>query len=152
MPRKPTATDAQLILKLYDLRREAEMRKARNFMAFEFSPKGVDDVLKVVMAFGTPQNAWFRQALSYWEMAANLALQGTIHPQVFLDNAGELFFFYVKLKPFLKGVRQAMESPEFLAHMEKVCEGTPAARKKTEILTKRMARWQAMREAGAKAS
>ncbi|MGH9575847.1 MAG: DUF4760 domain-containing protein, partial [Terriglobales bacterium] len=82
MARKPTASDAQLGLQLYDLRREAEMRKARNFVNFEFQPKTADDVLKVAMAMGTPQNAHFRQVLSYWQIAASLVLNGTLHPAV----------------------------------------------------------------------
>ncbi|MGH9555410.1 MAG: hypothetical protein ACRD2Y_06255 [Terriglobales bacterium] len=60
MPRKPTASDAQLGLQLYDLRREAEMRKARNFINFQFNPKNADEFLQVAWAMGTEQNAHLR--------------------------------------------------------------------------------------------
>jgi hypothetical protein len=60
MPRKPTADDAQIIMRLYDLRREAEMRKARRWFA-DFWPQNADDIVRVVGAAGSQENAWFRQ-------------------------------------------------------------------------------------------
>ncbi len=63
MSKKATATDAQLILELYDLRREAEMRKARNWWFVEFWPRSADDFLKVASTPGTPQNNWLRQVI-----------------------------------------------------------------------------------------
>ena len=75
MAKKATAHDAKLILKLYDLRREAEMRKARNWFGAEFWPQSADEVMKVVNAFPSQENAWLRQVGGYWEMAASLVLQ-----------------------------------------------------------------------------
>ena len=88
---KATTADAQLILQFYDLRREAEMRKARNFIG-SFSPKSFEDVMKVVGAFGNQENAWFRQVYSYWEMAASLVLRGAVNDTLFNDNSGEMYF------------------------------------------------------------
>ena len=76
MSKKPTAADAQLILQLYDLRREAEMRKARNWWVGEFFPQSADDFMKVVWAMGTQENNWLRQVGGYWSMAASFVLQG----------------------------------------------------------------------------
>ena len=73
-----TVTDAQLVLQLYDLRRESEMRKARNFFLSLF-PQTADDVLKVFYAFGSQENAWLRQVISYWDMVASLVLRGAFH-------------------------------------------------------------------------
>src|SRR5450756_2499672 len=70
MPKKVTHADAQLILQLYDLRREAEMRKARNWVATQFWPQSADDYIKVASAVGNPENAWLRQVTSYWDMCA----------------------------------------------------------------------------------
>ncbi|MGH9580504.1 MAG: DUF4760 domain-containing protein, partial [Terriglobales bacterium] len=75
MARKPTAADARIGLKLYDLRRETEMRKARNFINFDFNPTTVDEFLKVATAMGTQENTYLRQALSYWQIAASLVLR-----------------------------------------------------------------------------
>ena len=65
MSKKAIASDAELILKLYDLRREPEMRKARNWMLMEFWPKNADDFVKVANAMGTQENAWLRQVGGY---------------------------------------------------------------------------------------
>ena len=78
MPKKPTSADAQLVLQLYDFRREAEMRKARAWFA-GFRPASANDILEVVNNFGTPENAWFRQVTSYWDMAAALVLSGALN-------------------------------------------------------------------------
>jgi len=70
MAKKPTTADAQLVLHLYELRREPEMRKARNWWGGEFFPQNADDFLKVIWAMNTPENNWLRQVQSYWGMAA----------------------------------------------------------------------------------
>ena len=61
MPNPPTAADAELILKLYDLRREAEMRKARHWFGSSFWPKTADDLVAVINVANPQENAWFRQ-------------------------------------------------------------------------------------------
>ena len=71
MAKKPTTADAQLILQLYDLRREAEMRKAAPWWAVSFDPQNADDFLKVAWAMGTQENAWLRQVSGYWDMVAS---------------------------------------------------------------------------------
>ncbi len=78
MPKQATAHDANLILKLYELRREAEMRKARNWFTAEFWPQSTDEVMKVVDSPASQENAWLRQVGSYWEMAASLVVNGAI--------------------------------------------------------------------------
>jgi hypothetical protein len=74
MSKKATAADAQLIMQLYDLRREAEMRKARNWWVTAFWPESADDVMKIVGAMGTQENNWMRQVGGYWNMAASFVL------------------------------------------------------------------------------
>ena len=73
---KATAKDAQLILQLYDLRREVELRKARSWWLGEFWPNGADDFMKVAYTMGTQENNWLRQVPSYWSMAASFVLEG----------------------------------------------------------------------------
>src|SRR5216683_691074 len=112
MADKPTTTDAELILKLYDLRREPEMRKARSWW-LAFSPESVDDVMKVGMAMGTQENNWLRQVGGYWEMAASLVLHGALNQDLFLEPSfsGEMFVLFGKIQPFLKDVREKMQNP-----------------------------------------
>ncbi len=138
--RKATATDADICMKLYDLRREAEMRKARDFVNFQFQPKGVDDVLKLVQAMGTQENAWARQVFSFWENAASLVLNDIVHPGLFFTWNGEMVFVYAKFKPFLKELRQRMDNSAFLAGVEKVVSSSPEARKRVDMIQKRLAK------------
>jgi hypothetical protein len=69
MSKKATASDAQIVMHLYDLRREAEMRKARSWWLGEFWPQSADDFMKVAGAMGTQENNWLRQVGGYWSMA-----------------------------------------------------------------------------------
>jgi hypothetical protein len=133
-----TYHDAELVLKLYDLRREPIMREARNFYA-TFAPASYEELTKVFGAFGTKENAYVRQVLSYWEMVASLVVHGTLNAALAQDTLGEMGFVYVRVKPFIKELREKMMAPEFLQNMEKVMEGTPEARERLERMQKRMA-------------
>jgi hypothetical protein len=137
--KKATATDADICMKLYDLRREAEMRKARDFVNYQFQPQGLDDVLKVVQAMGTQQNAWCRQVFSFWENAASLVLNGLVQPELFFTWNGEMVFVYAKFKPYLADLRKAIDNPGFMAGIEKVVNGSPEARKRVLAIQKRLA-------------
>src|SRR5262245_45123684 len=105
-----TATDAELILKLYDLRREAEIRKARNWWVVHFWPESADDVVKIGNALGTQENNWLRQVGGYWELAASLVHHGAVDRDLFLEPSfsGEMFFIFAKIEPFLKELRAKM--------------------------------------------
>jgi hypothetical protein len=137
--RKATVADADICMKLYELRREAEMRKAREFVNFQFQPQGIDDILKLMQAMGTKENAWARQVFSFWENAASLVLNKVVHPGLFLAWNGEMVFVYAKFKPYLNEMRQQMGTPTFLAGVEKVVNASPEARKRVEMTQKRMA-------------
>lgn len=134
MAKKATASDAQLILKLYDLRRESEIRKARNWFLVDFWPQSTDDILKVANAFPSQENSWMRQVGGYWDMAASLVLQGSLHEELFLQPgcSGEMFFLFAKINPFLKELRQKMNNPEAWGNIEKVAKGSKLARKRLE--------------------
>jgi hypothetical protein len=140
MAKKPTAADAELCIKLYDLRREEEMRKAREFVNFQFQPKGADDILQLMMAFGTKENAWARQVFSYWESAASLVLNEVVHPALFLAWNGEMVFVYAKYGPYLKEMRQKMENPTFWDGVEKVVTSSPEMKKRMGMIQKRLAK------------
>jgi len=144
-----TYQDADLILKLYDLRREAVMREARNFMA-TFAPSSIDEFMAVTFAFGTKENAYVRQVLGYWEMVASLIVHGTLNAALARDTLGEMNFVYARVQPFLKEMRQRLSSPEFLQNLEKVVEGTPEGRERLAHMQQRMAEFARMRAAGAK--
>ncbi len=95
-----TAQDAELILKLYELRTETTMRKAREFMTNGFNPEKFAEILALQRALGSEQNGYWRQVIGYWEMAAAFVLRGALDPELFLDCVGEPFFLYAKFTPF----------------------------------------------------
>jgi hypothetical protein len=151
MARKPTADDARLILELYDLRREAEMRKARNWWLVTFWPQTADEFIKIASNLETQENNWLRQVGGYWDMAAAMVLHGAIHPDLFLEGgvSGEMFFIYAKIQPILKDLRETMQSPGLFSNVEKVIMGSKAGRERLKTVT---ARVEARRKAMAKAS
>ena len=97
--------DAEIVLKLYDLRREEVMRKARDFMAGQFWPTSADEIVKLMQDFGAQNNAYFRQVTTFWDMAATLANRGAVDTDLFSDWSGEMFFIFAKLHPYLNEVR-----------------------------------------------
>jgi len=140
MPKKPTVADAQLITQLYDIRREAEMRKARAWWAGEFFPESVDDFLKVAGAMGTPENAWLRQVSSYWGMVASFVNNGALNEQLFLAPgfSGEMFLIYSKIHPFLKELRQKMGDPNMFKDVETAVTRTKWGRDRLQFMIKRV--------------
>lgn len=113
--------DADLILKLYDLRREATMREARNWF-FTFNPQTPKDFMDVLTG---DKSGYYRMVVSYWEMAASLVNHGAIDATMFNDANGEHLFVYAKLEPFIPVLRGEMGNPDFLEHLEKVVKETP---------------------------
>jgi hypothetical protein len=136
MPKKPTAEDAKIIMQLYELRRESEMRKARAWYA-GWWPSSADDILKVMQASGAPENAWFRQVNGYWDMAASFVLHGVVNESLFFDSGGELWFVLAKLQPFLKELRQRANIPHGFTRVEKVATRTKDGRDRLQMFSKR---------------
>lgn len=148
MPKNPTAEDAQIIMQLYDLRRESEMRKARHWFA-GFWPQNADDVAAVIAAVNSQENAWFRQVSGYWDMAASFVLREVVNEDLFADSSGEMWFVLAKLYPFLGEIREKAKIPTLYVRVEQVATRTPAGRQRLESLLERA---QARRGAAAKAS
>src|SRR5215218_6999398 len=113
--------DAELILKLYDLRREKTMRDARNWF-FTFNPQSPKDFMDVLTS---DKSGYFRMVVSYWDMACSFVNNGAIDAQMFNDANGEHIFVYAKMEPFLEALRAETGNPEYLAHLEKVVKGIP---------------------------
>lgn len=124
--------DAATILKLYELRQEPVLRRARAWMTAEFWPSSVDEVRALLADFGSEKNCWFRQVMSYWEMAAALVNHGILNMEIFLDTNGEPFLLAAKFWPMLKEIR--VNSPQFLVQMERLTERSQAARQRLETM------------------
>jgi hypothetical protein len=116
------AKSADLIMKLYDLRREETMRKARNWM-FTFNPTSVEDIEKTMM---DPEvGGYLRMVLSYWDMAASFVNHGAIDAEMFKDTVGEHIGVFAKIEPFIGDLRTKWEMPDAFKHLEKVIYDTP---------------------------
>ena len=141
MAKKPTLSDAHLILELYELRRESEMRKARNWWGGEFFPQSADHVMHVAFAAGAQENNWFRQVAGYWNMAASFVLLGALNEELFLQPSvsGEMFFVFAKVHPFIKEIREKLGDSEVFLNVEKVIKSTTWGRKRLEFVEKRIA-------------
>jgi len=146
---KATSSDVELILKLYDLRREPEMRKARNWWITTFAPQSIDDIMKIGMSLGSQENNWLRQVAGYWEMAASFVLHGALNQDLFLEGSfsGEMFVIFGKIQPFLKELREKMQNPTAFGNVEKLimnAKGGPERLKQTQeriaMLRKAMAK------------
>jgi len=122
-----TYEDATLILKLYELRREPVLRKARHWLVFEFNPKTVEELSAVAQESGTEENAYYRQAISYWEMAASLVLRGAVKADLFLDSNGEGIFIFAKFNAFREEIQVRTGRP-FMRHTAQMVDKYPAAR------------------------
>jgi hypothetical protein len=133
-----TPQDADLIIKLYDLRRDATMRKARNYFFFEFFPKSFDDI-KAVFANREEhpeQNAYLRQVTSYWDMVAAMVNHGSIDQALFFDTNGEFYGVWAKLEDFIGDIRAAF-GPQFLANLEKLIAVAPDGAARVKIMKER---------------
>lgn len=128
--------DADLILKLYELRREKTMREARQWF-FSFNPQGIKDFMDVLTS---DKSGLFRMVVSYWDMAASFINNGALDAQMFNDANGEHLFVYAKLEPFLPALREESGNPDYLAHLEKVVKAIPDYEVKLTSIRERIAK------------
>lgn len=145
----PTYQDAELVLKLYDLRREAVMREARSWMA-TFNPQSIDDVTKVMSDFTKKENAYLRQVCGYWEMAAAFIVHGTLNADLAYDTLGEMYFVYAIMEPVVEEFRQKFNSPDFFRNVQKVVESNPKGRERVKQVQQRRAEFMSRMAAAAK--
>jgi hypothetical protein len=129
-----TPADAEIILKLYELRRESVMRQARAWMTGEFWPASAEEFFAVASNPADPHNAWFRQVTTYWEMAAAMVLHGAVSAELFVDCNGEGFFLLAKFSPFLDEIRTRI--PHFLMKTGELVKRFSAASQRYEVTLK----------------
>jgi len=140
---------ADLIMKLYELRREDTMRAARNWFA-SFFPGSADDVMKAMIDPDT--SAFYRMVVSYWDMAASFVNHGAIDEEMFFDSNGESIVIFAKVRPFLEDVRAKMGSQKYLKNLEKLVMKQENAEEMLAARRDMMKRWMIARAEMAKAS
>jgi hypothetical protein len=131
--RQPTFDDAQLILRLYELRREEKMREARDWFASSFYPETIED-FHAILTQGNPHNAHFRMVVTYWDMAASFAVRGPLDPYLLLESAGELVLVWAKVEPFIAELRKWAKLPEYLRNLEEIIKLVDWAPRRVEWL------------------
>lgn len=132
----PTTADAEVVIKLYDLRREPVMRASRATIV-RWTPKSYDD-LAAVTDFGHQDNAAFRQVSTYFEMAFGLARRGAVHPELIAEWCGEGLLLYAKVHPFLEEFRTRV-SPTAFSNAQWIVENTELGASRFALLQRRFA-------------
>ena len=140
------ATSAELILKLYDLRRESVMREARNWF-FAFNPESIEDIQRAGMG---EHSAYYRMVTSYWDMACSFVNHGAIDAEMFNDANGEHALVFTKLQPFLEQLR-ATVSPTYMQNLEKVVMAMPGVEDRLTRMREMLRRFAQVRAAGEQA-
>jgi len=129
--------DAELILKLYELRTDPVMREARKFVS-GFNPASFEEIAAVQRAQSGPENnAYWRQALSYWDMAAALVMHNALDVGLFVDANGEPFYFYAKFAPFHEEWKKTFDVP-FMKQVGLMIETHLPAKEKYEMYLRRL--------------
>lgn len=138
MSKEPTYQDADLVLRLYEMRREAVMRQSRDAIMAKFWPASYDDFIAVTK-FDNPLNAAFRQVSSYWEMAYGMAARGIMNGDYLAENGGEGMFLFAKIEPFLAQFRKE-GSPVAFKNAEWIVTQTEEGKKRYEMIKGRVAK------------
>ena len=126
--------EANLILRLYELRREDTMRMARDWFFREFNPQSLADFNN---AMYSEHSGHLRMVMSYWDMAAALVNHGAIGMHLFSETTGEYISVYAKIEPFLKEIRASM-APQFLVNLEKLVNSVPGDKERVVAFRERM--------------
>lgn len=133
----PDHHDADLVIKLYDLRREPVMRDSRLAVNGKFWPRSFDDVLAVTKG-DHALNAAFRQSTTYWEMVYSMAKHGVIHADFLMESCGEGMFIYAKMEPHIAQYREQI-NPLAFRNAEWIATNSDAAKRVLELFRKRVA-------------
>jgi len=126
------AAQAELILRLYELRRETVMREARSFVSGSFLPQS-DDELVAVVTKGGKETGFVLQVYGYWDMVCAFVLHGMLSEPLVYDTCQEMYFQFAKIHPYLKGFRQKINLPEWMQSLE-VAAGSPRGRKRLALM------------------
>ena len=146
MKTKNALKQAELILKLYEIRREAGLRAARDYVGGEFKPRSVDEFVSLVKE-GGKHSGHVLQVYGYWDMVAAFVVHGALDESLIFDTCQEMYFQFAKIQPYLAEFREKMNLPEWMASLERVVEGSEAGRGRLANMRKNLAAMAEMRSA-----
>lgn len=132
--KKPTAAQAQLQLQLYDLRREAKMREAREWFLENYFAETLEEALRLT-PLGSRESAYARMVTTYWDMACALLDYGLLHEQLFFETTGEFAAVWQRLEAIVPALRERYGNPHLYEHLEKT------GRRYETWMKKRAPRW-----------
>ncbi len=128
-PKHATTAQAELLLHLYELRREPVMREARSYIGGRFAPASADEIVALITS-GSREGSFILQVFGYWDMVAAFVLHDVLPASLVYDTCQEMYFQYSKLQPHLPDVRRQMNLPEWMCSIEAVVEGSKSGRKR----------------------
>jgi hypothetical protein len=124
---------ADLIVKLYELRREPVMRSARSYVGGKFSPRSLEDFLSV-MAAADQQTAYVLQVYGYWDMVATMVLHGALEEDLVYDACPEMYFQFAKIRRYIEDFRQKNSLPELFQNLQKLTDGSEKGRARLDSM------------------
>ena len=133
----PTIDDANLVLRLYELRREEKLRAAREWFRTKFVPLTIEE-LKAVIATPGEENTNYRMVTTYWDRACSFVASGVLHPDLFIQSGAEAVMVWTRLEDFAPQIRSE-GTPWFLVNIEKAIGMAPAAESRLKMFRSRLA-------------
>ena len=137
MKTKNALKQAELIVKLYEIRRETALRASRDYVGGEFNPRSVDEFVNLVKDGGKP-SGHIMQVYGYWDMVAAFVVHGALDEELIFDTCQEMYFQFEKVQPYVAGFRQKMNLPGFLKSMEAVYQGAQDRKIRTLVKPKKV--------------
>ena len=137
---------AELVLRLFELRREPVMRQARSYVGGPFLPASADELVALVSA-GTQESAYILQVYGYWDMVAAFVLHGALNEALLYDVGQEMYFQWAKIAPYLAGFREKMNLPEWMRNIERVVSGSAGGRSRLETMRRNIEEMAKLRRA-----
>lgn len=119
MTSKPTYDDANLLVRLYDMRREDRLRQGRAWFTSQCKPKTYDELLKLTPG-GSDENASYRMVVTYWDMVASFVTSGVLNKELFFQSGRELLVVWERLRAVMPEIREAQKDPFLYQHLERV--------------------------------
>lgn len=116
---RPTYDDTNLILRLYQLRREDRMRRGRAWFTAHFKAKTWDEFQKLAPG-GSDENASFRMVVTYWDMVGSFITSGVLHKELFFQSGRELLLVWERMRDLLPEIRRQYKDPHLWSHLETV--------------------------------
>jgi hypothetical protein len=134
MPKpKSSIPQAELLLHLYELRRETVMRQARSYVGGQFNPKSADELIEAIRK-GDQQTSYILQVFGYWDMLCAFVLHGALSEALVYDTCQEMYFQWAKIQPYIKTFCRELNLPEWMQSIEKVVDGFARGRRRVATM------------------